>query len=40
MWLEWRIEEVHTGFWWGNPRQTDYYEGLSAIEMDLKEIGS
>jgi len=28
--------EMHTGFWWGNLKETDYMEG---IKMDLTETG-
>jgi hypothetical protein len=38
--------DVHTGFWWGNPRERDYFEdpGIGHrwednIKMDLQEVG-
>jgi len=38
------IGEVHTGFWWGNPRETDHleYPGIDVriiLRLDLKELG-
>jgi hypothetical protein len=34
-------EEVYTGFWWGNLRETDHMEDPSDdnIQMDLQEVG-
>jgi hypothetical protein len=30
MWHVWAIEEVHTGFWWGNPRERDHLKDLGV----------
>jgi len=40
----WGIEEVHTGFWWGNPKETDHLEDPECrwednIKIDLQEVG-
>jgi hypothetical protein len=28
MWHIWGRQEVHTGFWWDNLKETDHSEGL------------
>ena len=30
MWQVWEIGEVHTGFWWGDPRERDHVEDLGV----------
>jgi hypothetical protein len=40
----WGAGEVHTGFWWGNPRDKDHLEiagveGKKDIKTDLHEMG-
>jgi hypothetical protein len=33
------IGEVHTGFWWGNPREYPSIDGRIILRLDLKELG-
>jgi hypothetical protein len=32
MWHVWWTREVHTGFWWGNLRETGHLEDLNIDE--------
>jgi len=41
--VEGRRGDVHTEFWWGNPRGKDHFKCLGVdggdIKMDLQELG-
>jgi len=30
MWQVWEPDEVHTGFWWGDPRERNHLEDLGV----------
>jgi hypothetical protein len=30
MWHVWRRGQIHTGFWWGNPREREHVEDLGV----------
>jgi hypothetical protein len=40
----WGIGELHTGFWWGNRRETDHFKDLGVdgkmmLKLLLKKLG-
>jgi hypothetical protein len=44
MWHLWETGEMHTGFWWGNLRESDRLEDIGIrvednIKMDLQDVG-
>jgi hypothetical protein len=37
MWHIWETDEVHTGLWWGDPRQGDHLEDVGLNERIIQK---
>jgi len=36
-WQVWETREVHTGFWWGDPRERDHLRDLGVDENVISQ---